>query len=187
MTDKHDPNKWADEFKAFLATKETPPPPELSHAVRSQIMNSLNPSSWSVLGKLTVIHIVSASVTLLVCPQFGFSPLGGGYGLLHFFMRWGVFACATFCGTLFLGTTALVSQLVMSPEERRVVLKSQLWQLPILGMVSMMMLMLLARLSAKELSETSVYFASVWLIMGSILAVAVSHLTCRMRLILRWG
>ena len=61
-------------------------------------------------------------------------------------MPFGRLACAVFCGSVFLGTTALVAHLLFKPEELRVVYRTRLWQFPLLTMLSFSALMLSGRL-----------------------------------------
>lgn len=129
------PQEWAKEFQEFTQAQEIAPPTKVTERILAHVDLALNPAWWSVLSKLALIQVIVGAVTLLFCPQFGIN-LGGGAGLMGVFMRWGEEACMLGCGAVFLGTSALVSSLVLRPEEVKVIRRTELLQFSILGLLS---------------------------------------------------
>lgn len=129
-------SEWTKEFQDFLQTEEIAPPRHLSDQIISRIQTDLNPSPWSVFSKLALIHALTGTITLLFCPQFGFS-LFDGMGLMQLFMKYGEQACMVGCGAVFMGGSSLLASLVLGPEEIRVLRSKELLQISALGLLSM--------------------------------------------------
>ena len=110
--------EWADEFKEFASAEELRPPVALSDKIMLQVQSDLNPEGWKVFAKLSLIHLVVGTVTLLFCPQFGIN-LAGGMGMMALFMRFGDQACMLGCGAVFMAGSALTASLLLTPEEVR--------------------------------------------------------------------
>lgn len=87
-------------------------PIHLSRRVLGYAAVELSPRS--TLLRFYVAMLFGAFITLLICPQFGVGPLGGGHGLAHRVMSYGAFACGAFCSALFVGAGTLCSVLVLS-------------------------------------------------------------------------
>lgn len=153
---------WERDYQAFIETAPVAPPRALSEQLTSWVKNQLHPSALAVSLKLLVVHLFSSAITLTVCPQFGIGPVGGGHGLMGFVMSFGHQACALFCGALFLGTTAIVSQFVLRPEEARVVYRHQYWQFSLLAVLSLMTLMFISQGTSSP--APSKEFVALWLI-----------------------
>lgn len=169
----------AEEFQAFLATEEVLPSPGVSRRIIGHIRSELNPSFLRVFAKLCLIHLFTGGLTLLVCPQFGIGPLGGGHGLLGSFLHHhGIWVCAMTCGALFLGTTAILSALLLKQEEVKVVYRTQLWQFSLLATLSISLLMLAGKLVRIEVPHLSPEYIALWLlaaILGSQIFYQVSY------------
>ncbi|MFH1262721.1 MAG: hypothetical protein V1495_04675 [Pseudomonadota bacterium] len=118
-------DRWMEEFGAFLETPEERPPEGISRAIFSKVKSDLHPSWGRVLGKALGVHLVVGTGTLLVCPQFNFSP-GRSEILFEFLMKYGHAACTAACGGFFLGTSALIAALVLTREEVGVLRKHRL-------------------------------------------------------------
>jgi hypothetical protein len=98
-----------------------------------------------VITKLVALHFIAAGLVLLFCPQLGVGPILGGLGLMELFMRFGAIPCASLCGALFLGTSAFLTILVLSPQELRLANRHRFLNLSVLGALSLGVLMLLGR------------------------------------------
>lgn len=120
------------EFQNFILASEMKPPDGITDALLSKVRIELNPSSWKVFSKMTFIHAVVGTITLLFCPQFGIS-LFSDMGLMALFMQFGEIACMFGCGSVFLGGSALVSALILRPEEIKVIRKNRWVQFSILS------------------------------------------------------
>jgi hypothetical protein len=112
------------EFLAYPSSSEQHEgvPPQLLQ----QIRRDLSPKPYQIGLRLAAIHAIAGGATLLVCPQFGVGPWGGGHGLMGFFMQWGDLACALGCGAFFASLTAIATLFFLSRDELRI-LKSQGW------------------------------------------------------------
>jgi hypothetical protein len=135
VKEKLSPQEWAQEFQEFSSADEITPPLKVSRLILSHVETALNPPWWKVLSRLALIQAIVGAVTLLFCPQFGVSLVGGA-GLMGIFMRWGEEACMMGCGAVFLGVSALVSSLVLLPEEIKVIRRTGLLQFSVLGLLS---------------------------------------------------
>lgn len=137
-----DSKKWIEEFQRFVNSSETPSD-VVSQDVLSNIYGRLTPSYAKVFSKMLLIHVLSAGVTLLFCPQLGVNSYFGGHGLMALFMSFGPIACAAGCGSVFLGTGLFLIGLLMKPEELRRVKHLRLLNVTVLAALSYAALMLL--------------------------------------------
>jgi hypothetical protein len=69
-----------------------------------------------IILKFLGFQILGALFSMAVCPQFGVG-LVQGHGITHNFRMIGDWACAAFCGTLFLTSGMLVAFIGMKGEE----------------------------------------------------------------------
>jgi hypothetical protein len=129
------PQEWISEFSEFISADSIQPPKHLNESVTARVHQELNPSSLSVFFKLTGIHALVGTFTLLFCPQFGFA-LTSGAGLMGLFMPYGNFACMLGCGAVFMSGSLLVASLVLRPEEVRVIRKTEILQVTFLALLS---------------------------------------------------
>ena len=128
--------EWIKEFEEFLGVQPQLPPEHLSQSILSYVHSDLNPSPWKVFSKLSLIHALVGGITLLFCPQFGLS-LWDGMGMMHIFMKWGEQVCMLACGAVFMAGSLLVASLGLRVEEIRVIRKTELLQISILGLLSL--------------------------------------------------
>jgi len=105
------------DYEDFISAEDFNPPKILSEKIFLQVAADLHPSPWSVFTKLSLLHFISALVTLSICPQFGFRLAGSGPGLMEYFMIFGHVGCFFACGTFFLGTSLLLAVLTLKTEE----------------------------------------------------------------------
>ncbi len=110
---------WKQEHEVFESgnTRDSLPPGRAREAVFKAVAHDLKYFPYTLWFKISMIHIVVATITLVFCPQFGVGPLSGSLGLMELFMTFGSRACALFCGALFLGTSAVVYSFVLKPGE----------------------------------------------------------------------
>jgi hypothetical protein len=87
-------------------------PPHLTQKVMEYAEIELHPQKtlWRFYFTLTL----GALVTLLICPQFGVGPIGGGHGISHWVMPYGAFACGAFCAGLFVSVGTLCGVLALT-------------------------------------------------------------------------
>lgn len=127
---------WESDFRAFLEAEPRPAPAPLSANVRGQVLRLLQPPFWLVFLKLALVQAVAGGVTLLYCPQFGFS-LTGSHGLMHYLMQYGEVVCMAGCGALFTSASLLAASLVLRTEEVRALRAHRLLQLSSLAGLSL--------------------------------------------------
>lgn len=145
------------EFLEFMGQGEKPPKALMEMTSRDI---QLSFQKQSILARLLSAMTLGGFATLLFCPQFGIG-LPEGHGITHTFRLIGDWACATFCGFLFLAFGVLFSNLIMKGEEiwwvwRRY--KHPLVLLPTFLWASLM----LTNISLSKEGETILYHI-VWL------------------------
>jgi hypothetical protein len=148
------------DYLEFLNSEGFAPSLALTEKLKNNIFQDLHPNFWLVLSKLALIHLVSAVVTLSLCPQFGFGLFGVEMGLMHFFNLFGDYVCFALCGAFFIGMTLLIASFLLRPEETRQIRKY--WPLQI----SALILLSLGFFIMVE-AEIIFGFASLW-IFGSL-------------------
>lgn len=101
------------EYLDFLSSHEAPP-----HEVKTLVQRDINLSfrGKSIVGKFLFFQLIGALFSLTVCPQFGIG-LVEGHGITHAFRMIGDWACALFCGSVFLASGALVAFIGMKGKE----------------------------------------------------------------------
>ena len=97
----------------FLIARETPSD-ELTLIVKKDI--SLSFQKNLIISKFILFQLMGAAFSLSFCPQFGLG-LNPAVDISHYFMQFGMWACAMFCGSLFLSSGVLVAFLGMRGEE----------------------------------------------------------------------
>ncbi len=101
------------DFLEFITQSEMPPE-NLNISTKKDILLSFHKKS--ILTKFLLFQLIGACFTLSICPQFGIGFVEG-HGIAHYFRMFGDWACAAFCGTLFLSAGMLVCFLGMKGEE----------------------------------------------------------------------
>lgn len=159
------------DFKMFMADEGFRPSRQLSDAVRSQVHRDLTPRMDKVIAKLLGVHLATAAVSLQVCSQFG---VGRTTGVTHFFMGFGEFACMVFCGSLFLGLTALMASALLTLPELIALRKMSYLPVLFLGFISLSAFALFGEGMLASL-------AMMWLLGGMIMSVFTTEVGIRIR------
>jgi hypothetical protein len=122
MSKRSDSNRdITQELSEFLAL------PEESGAARerpapgllARVSSDLSPGFAEMAVRVGGIHVLSSLLSVSVCPQFGVGPLGGGHGIMGFFMRFGDIGCAIGCGAFYMGVTAGLTRALLGPDQKR--------------------------------------------------------------------
>ena len=79
----------------------------------------LHPKASHLIGKVFLTHMITAIVTLSVCPQFGFKMFKLPINLMHTFMVFGLPICNFLCGLFFTATSMAVASVVLNRDEVR--------------------------------------------------------------------
>jgi hypothetical protein len=102
------------EFFEFLTQAENPP---AALKKMAQLETSLTLKGRVVLARFIAFQILGGLISLIICPQFGFSFFVEGHGITHVFRMMGDWACALFCGSLFLSMASIIAIFSMKKEE----------------------------------------------------------------------
>lgn len=166
------------DYLEFLNADGFAPAAMVSENLKSRINRDLHPNPWLVLSKLSLIHLLSAVITLSLCPQFGFGLFGVEMGLMHFFNLFGTHVCFVLCGAFFIGVTLLVAAALLKPEETRQVRKYWPLQISALILLSLGFFIMVQ-------AEIVLGFASLWILGSLVGGFAFMELGWWMRLHLR--
>lgn len=134
------------------------------------------------LYRFFILQFLGAAATLLVCPQFGIGPLGGGHGISAWVMQYGDVACGSFCGLVFFGFSTLMSLSVMRREEAFWLKRNQSFILPSVFIVLFGLLMISkVGLSVGSPHESFSYYVA-WIMMGLLSMFVMTKVTSQWRL-----
>lgn len=126
-----------------MNSPEISPPQHLSERVLQQVHRDLKVNTPWLMLKLLFLHSLVGAVTLIFCPQFTIGPVGEGITTtLYALGRIHPMLCAAFCGTVFLGSTALILALALRSSELVVVKRRSWWIYSLLAAVSLVFFML---------------------------------------------
>ena len=101
------------EFLEFMTGKESVPE-HLKSLAKKDILLSFR--AKSIIAKFLGFQLLGALFSMSVCPQFGLG-LVDGHGITHMVRMIGDWACAAFCGSLFLSAGLMVAFIGMKGEE----------------------------------------------------------------------
>lgn len=135
MENKDNFQDWQRGFSEFSDAEPVPVPGSVSGPVLGRIRHELNPSAVLIFTKAALIHAIVGAITMLACPQFGFS-FSGSHGILHYLMQYGESVCMLACGAIFTSFSLLVASFVLRPEEIRAFRENQVLQLASLSTLS---------------------------------------------------
>ncbi len=163
--------EWMSEYRDFLASPERQAPVNLTRDILQFVHRELNPGFLSVFRKMALLHIATGSLSLLLCSQFG---MGQGLNLAHVMMRWGELACMVGCGCLFLGTTSLVANFLLSNSELRRVRSRAYMMIILLSVGSLLTFIGFG-------AEVALIYAVAWLLGAIFTGVLATELSFRLR------
>lgn len=105
------------DFSDFVKNNSVTTPQHLSDSILSHVKNELEPDHKIVFFKLFSIQAFVGVFSLLFCPQFELS-LTNNYDLFHYFhYTFGEQICMMICGSIFLGSGALVASFLLNEFE----------------------------------------------------------------------
>jgi hypothetical protein len=140
------------DFLEFITQNERPPV-DLNISTKKDIQLSFHKKN--ILTKFLIFQIIGACFTLSICPQFGIGFVEG-HGIAHHFRMIGDWACAAFCGSLFLSAGMIVCYLGMKGEELWWVWRRYKYSMVFLPSMMWSSLMII-NVSFKNESETIAY------------------------------
>lgn len=165
------------EFLEFLTESEQVPG-HLKEMARKDI--SLSFKAREIMLKFLSFQVLGAIISLAFCPQFGLSFFVEGHGITHHLRMIGDFACALFCGSLFLSTGSIIALLSMKGEELSWLWNRKKFFLSFIPAIFWGVLMLF-NVSLRLESENLVYHLS-WIgaaVMAQVLWLKLRSLTFR--------
>jgi hypothetical protein len=157
-----------DSWDSIVQSPELQPSPIIRDELQTLVRQELEPSYLLLLFKVLGIHSVAAALSLLVCPQFGFHPLGLEFDPLAFLTSYGDAVCGLGCGVAFSLLTGLAARTFLSRDERRVSVRMGFWIFTPIMALSWALLMW-AGLQNGHLHSASAVFSALWLA-GAVLA-----------------
>lgn len=101
------------DFLSFLLHEEKAPS-FLKENTRKEIL--LTFKKKAIISRFISLQLLGILISLAFCPQFGLGFVGG-HGISHFFRLIGDWACAAFCGSLFLSAGMMMAFIGMKGEE----------------------------------------------------------------------
>lgn len=97
----------------FLGSFEEPPK-DLKISTQKEITFGLNRNS--IILKFVLLQLLGATLTLSFCPQFGVG-LPEGHGITHVLRMYGDWACALFCGSIFLLAGSIFASTLLDRDQ----------------------------------------------------------------------
>lgn len=162
------------EFEQFMSIDPQSPTKDLSEKTLSFIQKDLQISPAFIFFKLFWIHFFAAGLTLSFCPQFNIGIARDGVSsTLYSLMQVHPLLCAAFCGTIFLGATAVASVLVLKSAELWWLQKRAAWVYSILVAVSLAFFMLSGNVFNQHYDFS---FVAAWSIAAILIAWLITRL-----------
>ena len=94
-------------------------PTQTSEKILNEIHGRLHPKLSHVILKLFSIHLMTAVITLSVCPQFGIKLFKIPFNLMNSLMVFGMPACYFLCGLFFTTTSIMMAAFILKRDEIR--------------------------------------------------------------------
>ena len=160
---------WHNDLKEFEAVEERAVPPELGERIQLSIHADLNPSAAGTFLKLAAVVAVTGMVSLLFCPQFGLSFTHNRVGLMHYFMTLGPYFCMAACGTVFLGSGALLASIALTSAEVRLIRRNRMLYFPALAAAALGLFVCAG-------AQALVLMAGYWFVGSALGSIAVFEL-----------
>jgi hypothetical protein len=160
------------EFLEFLTHRESVPE-LLREETRKEI--GLSFRAKQIVLRFIAFQVLGGLISLSFCPQFGFSFFVEGHGITHQLRLIGDWACAVFCGSLFLSSGLILAFLFMQADELWWILRRKKVTLTLLPAFFWGILMLLN--VSLELPAESWPYHLIWLLT----AVSMQFLWLRLR------
>lgn len=169
-----DPNdEWLTEFDEFTGIQSVNVPENLLASVKAKIF----PDPWAVFGKVAGLHLIVGFLSLGVCNQFGLNPFQTERSLADWFMQIGGHQfCMVACGLLFMASTYVLANLVLTLEELEAVRRHEWLQMGVISLVSLAGFYFFG-------AELILRFAALWIVgaaLGGFISIEASYrLRCR--------
>jgi hypothetical protein len=156
----------SEEWKTLWDCPPALPSPLVGDELSAAVRRDLEPGYPRLLGKALALHAVAGTASLMICPQFGVSPLGGFFDPLAFLSPYGDLVCGLGCGLAFSLLTAAASLLFLTRDERREARRLGFWIFTPIMALSWAMLMGLGGTGAEgaHAHPVSTAFHAAWIL-----------------------
>lgn len=148
------------DFLEFLIHHKAPPA-ILKASVKRDIALSFH--TKTIILRFLGHYLIGALFSMSICPQFGLGLIDG-HGITHHLRMIGDWACAAFCGALFLSSGMVISFLGMKGEELWWVWRRFKYSLIFLPTISWALLMLANR--GMNLPPETLSYHLTWVIVA---------------------
>jgi hypothetical protein len=160
---KRDQSKQkAGTYAVFLSGNESVPESVFTR-VRSDLEGRMKPGFLRVLFEILKTQIILGALTLLVCPQFGVGPLGGGDGLMGWVESYGHLVCGLYCGTIFVGLNVIYSRFFLSLDYKNAIRAEPLLPFAVLGVISFLLILIVSTMWNETVPHLHAEFVGAWL------------------------
>lgn len=94
-------------------------PPHINEQILKEIYERLHPKTSHVILKIFSVHLMTAVLTLSICPQFGITFFKSPFNLISTFMIFGMPICNFLCGLFFTTASIVVASFILKRDEMR--------------------------------------------------------------------
>jgi len=124
MVKKHN---RTDDFNDFLNNENNQKPSEyISNEILMEIKNDLEPSLKLTFSKIFAVQLIIGIITTLICPQFQLSFVNNHHVFHYFHANFGELGCMSICGSIFVGSGAVLSNFFLSTSELNLIHKKSI-------------------------------------------------------------
>lgn len=167
--DQINKNNWTKEYREFISSDHI-------HSASSEVFKNLKsklfPNPWIVFGKTLILHSLVGFLSLGICNQFGFNPFNTEQSLMNWFMQIGGHNfCMIACGILFMATTYIFANFILTLEEIETIRRYEWLQVGILSLISIAAFYFFG-------AELVTLFAGLWILgglLGALIAIEGSY------------
>jgi hypothetical protein len=149
-------------YSEFRSRSETVPE-SIYARVRADLEGRMKPGFVRVVLEVLKTQIILGTLTLLVCPQFGIGPLGGGDGLMGWVESYGHLVCGAYCGSIFVGLNVLYARFFLSLDFRNAIRTEPLLPFAALGVISFLLILLVSTMWNESVPHLHAEFVGAWL------------------------
>ncbi len=145
----------------FLGNVESVP----SHVftkTESEIRRQMKPGFFKVLRELLRVQVISGALTLLICPQFGIGPLGGGEGIMAWVSEFGHWVCGAYCGSVFVFLNVIHVRFFLGLDYLHAIRSNPILPYAALGAASLSTLVLGSFMWNKSVPHLHAEFVMAW-------------------------
>jgi len=149
-------------MREFLEGGE-PVPSSVLKRTEAEIRRRMNPSFLRVWLELLKIQVISGAFTLLVCPQFGIGPIGGGEGIMGWVSEFGHWICGAYCGSVFVIFNVIYARFFLDLDILHALRSNPILPYAALGLTSLSTLVLTSLMWNGSVPHLHAEFVFAWM------------------------